>query len=386
MLPTTRRPLHILAPLAFTALGAGLALLAAGPLNPPAGTVSPSYKTLAEVEPRIAINATNTPGDADSLFKITAPGSYYLTGNLTGVAGKHGIEIASRGVTIDLNGFTLAGVPGMGDFDGVVVTQADIDTVTLRNGLIRGWGATGVNFYTYLVPQCHVSNLTAEGNASNGIMVGPGSIVVGCTSRSNGATGFFSREGCTITGCSSTENGGGGILAGSSCTLIGCTAAWNDNSGLSVGEASVVSSCSSSRNAGLGISGSAACTVTGCTSRDNAGDGILVTSNCLVSGNTVSRSGLNGIDLASGIHATGADNRIEGNNVTAGTGIGIDVDAAGNIIVRNTASGNAINWSIVANNIVGPVLDRTAPASAAINGNSAPDSTGSTHPHANFTY
>jgi len=66
----------------------------AGPLDPPAGPVTSTYKTLTEVEPRTAINTTNTPGDADSLFKITQPGSYYLTGNITGVAAKHGIEIA----------------------------------------------------------------------------------------------------------------------------------------------------------------------------------------------------------------------------------------------------------------------------------------------------
>ena len=47
----------------------------AGPLDPPAGPVASTYKTLTEVEPRIAINATNTPGDADSIYKVTQPGS-----------------------------------------------------------------------------------------------------------------------------------------------------------------------------------------------------------------------------------------------------------------------------------------------------------------------
>src|SRR6185295_11122012 len=88
---------------------AGTAVLLAGPLDPPAGPILPTYKTLNEVEPRIVINAANTPGDADSLFKITQPGSYYLTGNITGVAGKHGIEVVASGVTLDLNGFDLLG-------------------------------------------------------------------------------------------------------------------------------------------------------------------------------------------------------------------------------------------------------------------------------------
>jgi len=92
----------------------------------------------------------------------------------------------------------------------------------------------------------------------------------------------------------------------------------------------------------------------------------------------------NGGDGA-GIHATGSDNRIEGNNCT-GADRGIDVDVAGNIIIKNTCSGNAIDWTIVANNVVGPILDRRAPASAAINGFSAPSSLGSTDPNANFSY
>ena len=53
---------------------------AQGPLAPP-GAAAPTTKTLDQVEPRIAINSTNTPGDADSLYKITQPGSSYLTGN-----------------------------------------------------------------------------------------------------------------------------------------------------------------------------------------------------------------------------------------------------------------------------------------------------------------
>jgi hypothetical protein len=70
----------------------------AGPLNPPAGPVAPTPGP----EPRIAINSTNTPGDADSTFRIAQPGSYYLTGNVSGQNARIGIEIATGGVTLDL--------------------------------------------------------------------------------------------------------------------------------------------------------------------------------------------------------------------------------------------------------------------------------------------
>jgi glutamate synthase domain-containing protein 3 len=38
--------------------------------------------------------------------------SYYVTANLTGVAGQHGISVNASGVTLDLGGFELAGVGG----------------------------------------------------------------------------------------------------------------------------------------------------------------------------------------------------------------------------------------------------------------------------------
>jgi hypothetical protein len=66
-------------------------------------------KTLDEVEARIIVNASSTPGDVTNSFIIKAAGSYYLTGSITGVAGKHGISIQANDVTLDLNGFALIG-------------------------------------------------------------------------------------------------------------------------------------------------------------------------------------------------------------------------------------------------------------------------------------
>ena len=80
-------------PLVVAALLLVPAFAVAGPLNPPAGAISSTAKTLVEVEPRTAISSTNTPGDADSQFRITAPGSYYLTGNIAGVANRKAIEV-----------------------------------------------------------------------------------------------------------------------------------------------------------------------------------------------------------------------------------------------------------------------------------------------------
>ena len=103
----------------------------------------------------------------------------------------------------------------------------------------------------------------------------------------------------------------------------------------------------------------------------------------MIRGNTCTSNG-NGGDGA-GIHATGVDNRIEGNNCTFADR-GIQVDFGGNIIIKNTCSGNTINWVIAANNYYGPIIDRTAIATIAVNGSSAVSTLTPTDPHANFSY
>ncbi len=93
---------RILAAIAIAALGSASF---AGPLDPPAGPVGPSMKSLDEVEPSIPIGPETTPGDENSLFKITTPGNYHLTGNvLVGTEGLYAIEVEAGSVTIDLRG------------------------------------------------------------------------------------------------------------------------------------------------------------------------------------------------------------------------------------------------------------------------------------------
>jgi parallel beta-helix repeat protein len=113
-------------------------------------------------------------------------------------------------------------------------------------------------------------------------------------------------------------------------------------------------------------------------------DGVRVSSQCLVVNNTCDDNGASGGDGA-GIHATTGDNRIDGNTVTRNDR-GIDVDFSGNLIIRNSASGNTTNYVIAADNRYGPVVDITAAGTAAVNGNSAADTVITTHPWANFAF
>jgi len=114
----------LLAPLA--ALG--------GDLNPPAGPVVETMKTLDEVEPRIPIHQVDVP------FSITIPGSYYLAENLSFPLATSGLMISvdASDVTIDLNGFTIDGQDAEGDaFNvfGISVGFGQSD-ILIRNGAI----------------------------------------------------------------------------------------------------------------------------------------------------------------------------------------------------------------------------------------------------------
>lgn len=334
----------------------------AGDLDPPAGPITSTMKTLTEVEPRIAINATNTPGGADSLFKITTPGSYYLTGNIQGVADKHGIEIVASGVTLDLMGFDVVGAGGTGFFDGVSATVFPLTNIAVVNGSVRSWGDEGIDLASSSPINCCVEAVLASGNAGNGIFVGVGTTVTNCSASDNAGTGIFATAGCTVSNCTAFRNTGAGIGATGGSTVSNCTAYLNTGSGIS-------------------ITGAASgCTVADCTARQNTLDGIVCTSSCVIRGNTCSN---NGVAAGAGIHATGADNRIEGNNCTGPSARGIDVDASGNFITRNTCSGNTTNWDVVAGNIILVVNATLAPA---VTGNSGGVAPGSTDPNANFSY
>lgn len=383
-------------------VGGGV-LVTAGPLAPPAGPVASTYKTLAEIEPRTAINATNTPGDANSIFRITQPGSYYLTGNMLGQVNKHGIEIAISNVTIDLNGFSLntfaVGLDGIST-DGV--TRASIK---VRNGTVFGWSGIGVR----LQGANHVvEDVLATGNGGAGITVGTTARVHRCTSQSNGGVGIGCDSG-VISECTASNNAGG-ILANFHSSIVSCVASYNSdfglsasdgssitqsvaayntgggllNSGIYVGPGTSVIGCTAHSNTSPGLTAIEGCIIDQCTIEDNQSDGIRVHFGCIVRNNNCSRNG-EGANNGAGIHVFGGNNRLEANNC-AFSARGVDVDAPGNIIIRNICSNNNTNWTLAANNVHGPIVDRITPSSPAVNGNTAPSALGTTDPNANFTY
>ena len=233
---------------AVSALTCATVLLRAGPLNPPAGPVAPTYKTLTEVEPRIPIGPATTPGTGTALYRIAAPGSYYLTANVTGVSGKNGIEVTASGVSLDLRGHTLTGVPG--SLDGVFLSLTTADRITVTGGTIASWGGDGVD-------------LTSSGR---------GCILREIQSMNNAGAGFRASSGAVLTACTAHANTGGGFATGESCALEACTAQNNGSTGFSV-PSSTFTACAAHGNAGIGFNGGG--TLANCISAFNTSYGFV---------------------------------------------------------------------------------------------------------------
>lgn len=387
------------------------ALVAQGPLTPP-GAPAPTMKTLQQIEPRIEINATNTPGDADSIFKITEPGSYYLTGNVAGVSGKHGIEIAASDVTLDLMGFSLTGVGGT--LSGIVATSGSPNLV-IRNGGVRNWGQWGVEASNASSSQ--FEGLRLSGNTGNGLVVGSYSTVSHCTARTNTFNGIVaSGDGITIDHCTAAFNGTAGISPGITGTVIACTANSNsgpginassncvisdsavrDNggaAGLVLGNGSTARNCVSDTNraGSLGITGGRGCMIIHCVATNNPAGGIMVSERCLIQDCVADGNAGDGIHAgnacriignhcannissdrdAAGVNIAGFASSAEGNTCFNNEYGVLSAAPGGGIVIKSVASGNTVdNYSfgiatvhgeVVVKFPVMPPIDETASA------------------------
>jgi parallel beta-helix repeat protein len=373
----------------------------AGPLDPPQGPITSTYKTLSEVEPRTAINAQNTPGDADSVYRITEPGSYYLTENLTGKPGKHGIEIAAGDVTLDLAGFTLTGAQGS---LSAIYAETPEDGITISDGLIRAWGATGIHIVSS--DSCRVSRVTIAQCSGMGIMVDWNCIVESCIVEEPGQHGIHTGGNCRILNCTVYSAGTGpGFFLGSdsvaeSCTAsagdtdgfelylraaaINCAAIGNGGDGFQISDNASLSNCTADGNGGSGIDTAHGARISGCTAQANGAHGITAGSGSLIENNFARQNGLNHTS-GGGIYLSGVCSRARiSGNTCVDNDIGIYAQGSYNLIFGNTCSTNDTNFNIAGNNRVGTLA--VPPLSSPINGNSGGAGLGSTDPWVNLSY
>lgn len=367
---------------------------AQGSLTPP-GPPGPTMKTLDQVEARIPI--TNLP------YLINSSGSYYLTQNLTGSAGNHGIVINANRVTLDLNGFELLGVAG--SQHGIAVNNSR-SGILIRNGSVCNWSGDAVSAWNASYSHfedlrtdggdgdglmagenCSVKNCSAAGNGGRGFRLAKNSQIRDCVAAQNTAAGIWADDGAIIEGCLASTNNAG-IVAGTVSIIRNCTVRDNATNGIQVDAHGTIADCVAEDNAGLGfrlgtetqirdctaqhntsagiwtedgctiagctatyndegIAAETASTIRGCTVRKNGVDGIRVSYRCTVADNTAEENGNDG--AGAGIHATGNGNRITGNHVI-GADLGLFLEGTGSFVADNIVMGNADNYNLLAGN------------------------------------
>jgi parallel beta-helix repeat protein len=131
-------------------------------------------------------------------YTITAPGFYYLAGNLTYTSGI-GITIEADDVTLDLMGFCLSGSIS---YRGIFMNGRK--NVEIRNGSLRGWHDAiyeqgGYADDDYTATSHRIINIRAEGNYQGIYLLAGGHLVKGCTASNNTNVGIHVNSG-TISG------------------------------------------------------------------------------------------------------------------------------------------------------------------------------------------
>lgn len=354
-----------------------------GDLHPPAGPITPSMKTLTDCEPRIAINALNTPGDKHALFRISRPGTYYLTGDVHGVAGLGGIEVASDNVVIDLMGHTLRGVSG--SVHGISATSSRFRSIVVRNGAIREWGGHGVAFAdVFRGVSATLEELRVTSNSGAGIATGPDSRITECSAHQNSGGGIIAGFRSVVDRCAARANAGAGIQAFDSCLVRDCTASLNSVAGFTIANHCQVIACAAYENAEHGILAFNHNRIVDCVASSNPMGGILVSEGCLVLDSLCARNGAADDEIGAGIIAWSGSNELDGNLCRHNT-YGIFAAGSQNIVHGNAVTGNQTGYFLVASPH-GPILNLTSGATPGVNGNAAADALGASDPWANFTY
>lgn len=252
----------------------------AGDLDPPAGPVDSTFKTLNEVEPSRPIESL--PGNATARHVISEPGAYHLTGNLLGfgASGPVFIEVETSGVTIDLRGFLMS-VNNTADH-AILDVSSGSTGLTVRNGRIQSTLDEAIfapNARQALIEYISFENADLFGGAA--VVVGDGSIVrdvrlvsgggvvVGNSSivqrviNASGRETIFAGNGCVISDVVIRGSGSGGsnrlISVGNGCLIERVTARNARNRGILAGAYATVRDCSFTNDSGTGVNTAVQC-------------------------------------------------------------------------------------------------------------------------------
>ena len=304
----------------------------------------------------------------------------------------HGIFADSGSSLTNCSAFDNTGSFGISAGSGSSLTNCSAFSNNSANPYPPGSPPVLVARSLIAPPPQILSTAPSSPTTGMGFRVGANSTIKGATANLNKGDGIQAGVASTVSGCTANENGSGtiglGISAGHRASITGSTTNSNKADGIRILDGGTVSGCTANDNGGKGISAGSGCAITRNLTRTNVADGIYAVYSSQIEGNNCNGDGT-GDGPWGGIRVGWHANRVEGNNVTYPSKAGILIEQGGNVIVRNTVKGQCCafpHFSIAANNVYGPIVDRTNPASAAVSGTSAPSSTGTTDPLANIAF
>ena len=313
-----RDKLKLMIAVAMTLIFCAQSSLAQGSLMPP-GAPGATMKSLDQIEPRIPISSVP--------ITLMTPGSYYLTTNLTAGAGQNGISVWAHDVTIDLNGFTLS---GSGTDSGTGVSQSSSSAWNLRifNGKLINWAGESRSAVRWGGENFRAENLSVSDNDYGLFIMAPGSQIINCKASGNKTYGIYGGMGSLIENCIVINGVGHGVFGQDKSIISGCNVYSNGVNGITTGNE---------------------VTVRNCNVAYSEGDNISVNNGCVVENNLCRSAG------SSGIRVRGDRCRID-SNMVMNNQRGIIVDGKYNLVTRNNAGNNTINYYIVVSNKVGTII------------------------------
>ena len=177
---------------------------------------------------------------------ITTPGSYILTRNL--VAAGDCLVVAADFVTIDLAGHMIRG-----NRTGIGIQDSGLRKgIAIHNGTITNFSA-GLRICGQGSIQILVERMRVIDNVNDGIALCDGMAIVKDSISSGNSQGIFVGPRSVVRSTTTSNNASLGIQAGLGSTIIGNTADENGNSGLSILEGSTIMNNSVRGNAQFGL-------------------------------------------------------------------------------------------------------------------------------------
>jgi hypothetical protein len=190
------------------------AVYAQGSLTPPAGAPAPVMKSLDQIEARTPIST--------SPIIINKPGSYYLTTNLSPsvtIYAPYAIDIATNGVTLDLNGFSIRSISNVANSCGIYI-RGGVRNIQIQNGFIEGGvtndgsGTFSNNGFDYAINYDFFSLIAPHNLSVRGVAIS------GCSY----GISLPPSESTAVTTCMVRTASGVGIYAGTiqNCVALDC--------------------------------------------------------------------------------------------------------------------------------------------------------------------